>query len=182
MPFLPSFKALVQCPFCRHGGEHSCRHWSTSLISSASAPSLPAVDRHRCHGANARRAKANARAACHQAFQALPYPLRKCSAPDTPPLCIPLQLTRAADRFWRWTGRLVPRIPSPRWMKLEIILQLINFVLIFCLFLPCCVFFHGSCDIVIALLWPPFCHLRNEGRRRAMTISREPWKNSRSRA
>ena len=82
----------------------------------------------------------------------------------------------------------------------QIILQLGNFALFFCpLFLPSFLpsffalffcplyallrpFLHGSCDIVIALLWPPFCHLRNEGRRRAVTISHEPCKNGRRRA
>ena len=44
-----------------------------------------AGDRHRPRGSEARRAKANARAARHRAFEALPFPWRKCSAaPGTP--------------------------------------------------------------------------------------------------
>ena len=56
---------------------------------NASAPSLPgcqaAKGRHRPRGSEARRAKANARAARHRAFQALPFYWRKCSAPSSTP-------------------------------------------------------------------------------------------------
>ena len=72
---------------------------SPPSTSSASAPSLPgcqaAGDRHRPRGSEARRAKANARAARHRAFEALPFPWRKCSAaPSTPapPPRRPLQI------------------------------------------------------------------------------------------
>ena len=63
---------------------------STPSSSPASEPSLPACqatgDRHRPRGSAARRAKAKARAACHQAFKALPFYWRKCSAsPSVPP-------------------------------------------------------------------------------------------------
>ena len=71
-----------------------------SSSSTASAPSLPgyqaAEDRHRPRGSEARRAKANARAARHRAFQALPFYWRKCSAPpstpDPPPPRRPLHI------------------------------------------------------------------------------------------
>ena len=54
---------------------------------------------------------------------------------------------------------------------------------LFCLlYALLCPFLHGSCDIVIALLRPQFCHLRNKGKRRAMTIWHEPCKNGRRRA
>ena len=60
---------------------------STPSISPASEPSLPACqatgDRHRPRGSAARRAKAKARAACHQAFKALPFDWRKCSDPPS---------------------------------------------------------------------------------------------------
>ena len=71
---------------------------STPSSSPASEPSLPACqatgDRHRPRGSAARRAKAKARAACHQAFKALPFHWRKCSAPpsDSPPPRRPLQI------------------------------------------------------------------------------------------
>ena len=65
---------------------------STST-SSASAPSLPgcqaAGDRHRPRGSAARRAKANARAARHRAFQASPFPWRKCSVAQSTPAAPP---------------------------------------------------------------------------------------------
>ena len=71
---------------------------STPSSSPASEPSLPACqatgDRHRPRGSAARRAKAKARAACHQAFKALPFHWRKCSAPPSvsPPPKRPLQI------------------------------------------------------------------------------------------
>ena len=73
---------------------------STPSTSPASAPSLPACqvvgDRLRPRGSAARRAKAKARAARHQAFLALPFYWRKCSAPQsapaTPPPRRPLQI------------------------------------------------------------------------------------------
>ena len=69
---------------------------STPSTSPASAPSLPACqaagDRLRPRGSSARRAKAKARAARHQAFLALPFHWRKCSAPATPPPRRPLQI------------------------------------------------------------------------------------------
>ena len=64
---------------------------STSSASSASSPSLPsckaaaAGDRHRHRGSAARRAKANARAAQHRGFQALPFPGGDYSAALGPP-------------------------------------------------------------------------------------------------
>ena len=62
---------------------------SSPSTSAASAPSLPgcqaAKGRHRPRGSEARRAKANARAARHRAFQALPFYWRKCSAPSSTP-------------------------------------------------------------------------------------------------
>ena len=73
---------------------------SSPSTSSAAAPSLPgcqaAEDRHRPRGSVARRAKANARAARHRAFRALPFYWKKCSAPpstpDPPPPLRPLQV------------------------------------------------------------------------------------------
>ena len=69
---------------------------STHSTSPASVPSLPACqaagDRLRPRGSAARRAKAKARAARHQAFLALPFHWRKCSAPATPPPQRPLQI------------------------------------------------------------------------------------------
>lgn len=67
---------------------------SSSSTSSASSPSLPgcqaasaaaAGDRHRHRRSAARRAKANARAAQHRAFQALPFPGGDYSAALGPP-------------------------------------------------------------------------------------------------
>ena len=64
---------------------------STSSASSALSPSLPsckaaaAGDRHRHRGSAARRAKANARAAQHRGFQALPFPGGDYSAALGPP-------------------------------------------------------------------------------------------------
>ena len=71
---------------------------STPSTSPASAPSLPACqaagDRVRPHGSVRRRAKANARAAQHRIFQALPFPggfSDTQSPPDPPPSRRPLQ-------------------------------------------------------------------------------------------
>ena len=51
---------------------------SPSSTSTSTAPSLPGCqatgDRHRPHGSARKRAKANARAAQHRIFQALPFP------------------------------------------------------------------------------------------------------------
>ena len=67
---------------------------SSSSTSSVSSPSLPgcqaanaaaAGDRHRHRRSAARRAKANARAAQHRAFQALPFPGGDYSAALGPP-------------------------------------------------------------------------------------------------
>ena len=65
--------------------------FSTAPPSSASPPSLPgcqaaaAGDRRRHRGSAARRAKANARAAQHRGFQALPFPGGDYSAALGPP-------------------------------------------------------------------------------------------------
>ena len=71
---------------------------STTSPQSASAPSLPgcqaAGDRHRPRGSAVRRAKANARAALHQAFQALPFPGGDYSAAPGPPDPSPAQPLR----------------------------------------------------------------------------------------
>ena len=64
---------------------------STAPASSSKSPSLPgcqaaaAGDRHRHRGSVARRVKANARAAQHRAFQALPFPRGNYSAALGPP-------------------------------------------------------------------------------------------------
>ena len=71
---------------------------SSSSTSTSTAPSLPGCqatgDRHRPHGSTRRRAKANARAAQHRVFQALPFPegfSDALSLPGLPPARRPLQ-------------------------------------------------------------------------------------------
>ena len=71
---------------------------SPSSTSTSTAPSLPGCqatgDRHRPHGSARRRAKANARAAQHRVFQALPFPegfSDALSLPGLPPARRPLQ-------------------------------------------------------------------------------------------
>ena len=71
---------------------------SPSSTSTSTAPSLPGCqatgDRHRPHGSARRRAKANARAAQHRIFQALPFPEGFSDAqslPGPPPSRRPLQ-------------------------------------------------------------------------------------------
>ena len=71
---------------------------SPSSTSTSTAPSLPGCqatgDRHRPHGSTRRRAKANARAAQHRIFQALPFPEGFSDAqslPGLPPTRRPLQ-------------------------------------------------------------------------------------------
>ena len=71
---------------------------SPSSTSTSTAPSLPGCqatgDRHRPHGSARRRAKANARAAQHRVFKALPFPEGFSDAqslPGPPPSRRPLQ-------------------------------------------------------------------------------------------